>query len=194
MAYYNLANKNVAELCNHQRATPASHANAIAKMDEKIEVIKKELKEAKKANSSKADTLAKRLGKVGRELQALQAASAAYYVTVGSRVEPAPGLDYFAPAPSFPLCLNSLGNESSLLPSPHPPFKYIHVDTQMMADRRNKDETKNVSLGTSKINYNDPRVTVAWCKKHDVPIQRPFPKTLCAKFTWAMSIEPDYEF
>jgi len=37
--------------------------------------------------------------------------------------------------------------------------------SKMEADRRNKDETKNVSLGTSKINYNDPRVTVAWCKR-----------------------------
>jgi hypothetical protein len=25
--------------------------------------------------------------------------------------------------------------------------------------------------------------TVAWCKKHEVSIHRPFPKTLCAKFT-----------
>ena len=32
MAYYNIANKNVAELCNHQRATPASHANARCRM------------------------------------------------------------------------------------------------------------------------------------------------------------------
>ena len=31
-----------------------------------------------------------------------------------------------------------------------------------------KDETKCVSLGTSKINYNDPRITVAWCKRHEV--------------------------
>ena len=30
---------------------------------------------------------------------------------------------------------------------------------------RNKDETKEVSLGTSKINYMDPRITVAWCKR-----------------------------
>ena len=38
-----------------------------------------------------------------------------------------------------------------------------------------KDETKNVSLGTSKINYNDPRITVAWCKRHEV---RQVPKPL----------------
>jgi len=40
MAWYNVANKNVAELCNHQRATPASHIGAIAKMDEKIELVR----------------------------------------------------------------------------------------------------------------------------------------------------------
>eukprot|EP00965_Chrysotila_dentata_P061211 2027663-Pleurochrysis_carterae.AAC.7 len=39
------------------------------------------------------------------------------------------------------------------------------------ADKQQKEEIKNVSLGTSKINYNDPRITVAWCKLHDVPIQ-----------------------
>ena len=61
-------------------------------------------------------------------------------------------------------------------------------------DKRQKDALKNVSLGTSKINYNDPRITVAWCKRHDVPIQKPFAKTLMAKFTWAMSVEPSFRF
>ena len=63
-----------------------------------------------------------------------------------------------------------------------------------IAARATKEETKNVSLGTSKINYNDPRITVAWCKRHDVPIQKPFAKTLMAKFTWAMSVEPSFRF
>ena len=30
----------VAELCNHQRATPASNIGAIVKMDEKIELVR----------------------------------------------------------------------------------------------------------------------------------------------------------
>ena len=62
------------------------------------------------------------------------------------------------------------------------------------SDRDQKDKLKNVSLGTSKINYNDPRITVAWCKRFDVPISKPFPKTLLAKFTWAMDVEPEYRF
>jgi len=126
--YYQIANKNVAELCNHQKATSTSHAGALAKMDEKIAKVELEYKEAKKAkNAAKMETISKRLEK-------------------------------------------------------------------MRAERTTKDELKNVSLGTSKINYNDPRITIAWCKRFDVPIQKPFPKTLLAKFCWAMGVEPEFRF
>jgi DNA topoisomerase-1 len=33
---------------------------------------------------------------------------------------------------------------------------------------RNKNDNKEVSLGTSKINYCDPRISVAWCKNNEV--------------------------
>ena len=126
--YYNIANKNVAELCNHQRATPASHQAAMERMDGKISELEKLLKATKKeGTAAKVAALQKRLVK-------------------------------------------------------------------MRADRSQKDETKNVSLGTSKINYNDPRITVAWCKRFEVPIQKPFAKTLLAKFQWAMHVEPSYRF
>lgn len=35
-----------------------------------------------------------------------------------------------------------------------------------------KEDLKTVALGTSKINYLDPRISVAWCKRHDVPIEK----------------------
>ncbi|KDN49199.1 hypothetical protein K437DRAFT_222391 [Tilletiaria anomala UBC 951] len=35
------------------------------------------------------------------------------------------------------------------------------------AERINKENTKEVALGTSKLNYIDPRITVAWLKKWD---------------------------
>ena len=59
---------------------------------------------------------------------------------------------------------------------------------------RNKDENKAVSLGTSKINYMDPRITVAWCKRNEVPIERVFPRALQDKFPWAMSVEESWKF
>jgi DNA topoisomerase-1 len=49
-----------------------------------------------------------------------------------------------------------------------------------------KDDSKTVALGTSKINYMDPRISVAWCKRKDVPIEKVFAKTLLQKFPWAM--------
>jgi hypothetical protein len=61
-------------------------------------------------------------------------------------------------------------------------------------DIRNKDDNKEVALGTSKINYCDPRITVAWCKRSEVPIDRVFPKTLRDKFVWALSVPPDWQF
>ena len=125
--YYTLANKQVAILCNHQKAASANHGDQMAKMDDQICKVKAELKQAKEAKLPKADALQKKLDK-------------------------------------------------------------------LEAARRTKDETKCVSLGTSKINYNDPRITIAWCKTHDVPIQKQFPKTLLAKFAWAMSVEPEFLF
>lgn len=49
-----------------------------------------------------------------------------------------------------------------------------------------KLETKNVSLGTSKINYIDPRVTIKFIKRHNIPIEKIFTKTLINKFKWAI--------
>ena len=57
-----------------------------------------------------------------------------------------------------------------------------------------KDDNKTVALGTSKINYMDPRITVAWCKHNEIPIEKIFPKTLRGKFIWAMYCEPDWKF
>lgn len=57
-----------------------------------------------------------------------------------------------------------------------------------------REAGKEVALGTSKINYLDPRITAAWCKKHDVPIEKIFSKTLLQKFPWAMEVDPDWKF
>lgn len=57
-----------------------------------------------------------------------------------------------------------------------------------------KDDLKTVALGTSKINYMDPRISVAWCKRSEVPIEKVFNKSLLSKFLWAMDVEPDFKF
>jgi len=57
-----------------------------------------------------------------------------------------------------------------------------------------KEELKTVSLGTSKINYLDPRITISWCKRHEVPPPTVFTKALIEKFHWAMDCEMDFRF
>lgn len=49
-----------------------------------------------------------------------------------------------------------------------------------------QDENKTTALGTSKINYIDPRITSSWCNKYGVPIEKMFSLTLRSKFNWAM--------
>lgn len=65
---------------------------------------------------------------------------------------------------------------------------------KMERDMKTKEDLKTVALGTSKINYLDPRITVAWCKRHEVPIEKIFNKSLLAKFAWAMDVDPCFRF
>ncbi|KAL3850228.1 hypothetical protein ACJIZ3_012110 [Penstemon smallii] len=65
---------------------------------------------------------------------------------------------------------------------------------KMERDKETKEDLKTVALGTSKINYLDPRITVAWCKRQEVPIEKIFNKSLLAKFAWAMDVDPGFRF
>ena len=82
----------------------------------------------------------------------------------------------------------------------------------MKLQAEDKENNKEVALGTSKIvssdsslnesqsnrvpqNYIDPRLTVVFSKKFDVPIEKFFSKTLREKFDWAIkSVDEDWEF
>ncbi|BFZ61967.1 DNA topoisomerase 1 [Saitoella coloradoensis] len=56
-----------------------------------------------------------------------------------------------------------------------------------------KEENKETALGTSKLNYIDPRLSYAWCAKYDVPIEKIFAATLREKFKWAQ-VDADWVF
>ena len=65
---------------------------------------------------------------------------------------------------------------------------------KLKAKKNLKLELKNISLGTSKINYIDPRITVAFMKRFDFPVDKIFSKTLQEKFKWAFDVDQDYKF
>ena len=57
-----------------------------------------------------------------------------------------------------------------------------------------KNDLRSVALGTSKLNYLDPRITISWAKKYGVPLERVFQRTLRDKFAWAMDVDENYVF
>ncbi|XP_037111329.1 DNA topoisomerase I, mitochondrial isoform X1 [Syngnathus acus] len=58
-----------------------------------------------------------------------------------------------------------------------------------------REENKQIALGTSKLNYLDPRISVAWCKRMGVPIEKIYNKTQRDKFAWAIDMtETNFEF
>ncbi|ESS64196.1 hypothetical protein TCDM_07828 [Trypanosoma cruzi Dm28c] len=87
-------------------------------------------------------------------------------------------------------------------PPPRPPIvrsfpSNVDLALQRYEERLNreenmiriKDDNKAVSLGTSKVNYIDPRIVCSWAKEYNVPIGKIFSATLQKKFPWAMGAE-----
>ncbi|KAI0244736.1 DNA topoisomerase 1 [Massospora cicadina] len=61
-----------------------------------------------------------------------------------------------------------------------------------LTSKIDKDENKTTALGTSKINYIDPRISAAWCDRFEVPLDKIFNRTLREKFKWAMEVKGNY--
>lgn len=146
-AAYDRCNKEVAILCNHQRATPKTHDAAMDKLREKISDLKKELSVMKKD---------------------LKLAKEDKPTSLGRRVAP-----------------ETLKNRIA---------KKQEAIAKQEVLAQNREDLKTVALGTSKINYMDPRVTVAWCKANEVPIEKVFNKSLISKFLWAMDQDSTFRF
>ena len=60
--------------------------------------------------------------------------------------------------------------------------------------KETKLKMKNVSLGTSKNNYIDPRIIFAFIIKFKIPAEKLFTKTLVKRFEWASKIDKNYRF
>jgi len=64
----------------------------------------------------------------------------------------------------------------------------------LKAKKEMKVELKNISLGTSKINYIDPRITISFMKHHGIDVGKIFSKTLQEKFKWAFDVDENFKF
>ena len=52
----------------------------------------------------------------------------------------------------------------------------------------------NISTSTSKVNYLDPRITVAWAKAAEMPIEKLYNPKQLQKFVWAMETPENWRF
>ncbi|XP_033482958.1 DNA topoisomerase I, like [Epinephelus lanceolatus] len=72
------------------------------------------------------------------------------------------------------------------------------IEEQLMkleVQATDREENKQIALGTSKLNYLDPRISVAWCKKWGIPVEKIYNKTQREKFAWAIDMaDDDFEF
>ncbi|XP_069073953.1 DNA topoisomerase I, mitochondrial-like isoform X2 [Pleurodeles waltl] len=58
-----------------------------------------------------------------------------------------------------------------------------------------REENKQIALSTSKLNYLDPRISVTWCQKWGVGLEKIYNKTQRDKFAWAINMsDVNFEF
>ncbi|KAH7488152.1 hypothetical protein PRNP1_007405 [Phytophthora ramorum] len=168
---YNDANRKVAILCNHQRTAPKSFDTTLDKMNAQLDQLKGQLKDLKQMQAliakGKSDKIKLKSATAdSKEDDALAKKAQAHL---------------FQRAPSADQVAKKIENWK----------KKIKALSLRLQD---KTDNKEVALGTSKLNYMDPRITVAWCKRNEVPISAVFSKTLREKFVWAMDVDPDWKF
>lgn len=75
--------------------------------------------------------------------------------------------------------------------------KINRIDSKILLLKLKKDtksKMKNVSLGTSKMNYIDPRIVFGFMKRFQIPEEKLFTKTLLSRFQWASEVDRDYRF
>ncbi len=75
--------------------------------------------------------------------------------------------------------------------------KIKKINEKIKINKGKKDlkiELKNVSLTTSKTNYIDPRITIAFLKRHNINLEKIFSQTLIDKFFWAMDVDVNWKF
>ncbi|XP_010882459.3 DNA topoisomerase I, mitochondrial isoform X3 [Esox lucius] len=66
---------------------------------------------------------------------------------------------------------------------------------KMEVQATDREENKQIALGTSKLNYLDPRISIAWCKNMEVPLEKIYNKSQRDKFAWAVDMtQTDFIF
>ena len=205
---YNAANREVAILCNHQRSVSKAQETQLENIGAKLETLKKQKKQLKgmlkKINAGETNGLPTRKSfeSMKEDVDKALAKAKKMKEKAVTNEEKIAATEADEKAKEMRRNLNDAKFQKAHLwekaPSADQVAKKIQNWTKkiekMEMDLKHKDDNKEVSLGTSKINYMDPRISVAWCKRNEVPIEKIFSKTLRDKFNWAMAVPGEWEF
>ncbi|KAJ3072951.1 DNA topoisomerase 1 [Podochytrium sp. JEL0797] len=205
---YNRANRQVAILCNHQRAVSKGHKGQMDKIQDKFlgmkydrSLIKKAMLKVDPKLKNKRPELLEPETDVDDEFieRHLTALAEKEKQTRAKQLEKEnekrkalgePALLELPEKKKSVAVLEEMAIEKLEKKLAEVSKRIENVTLQMIE----KDENKTTALGTSKINYIDPRISVAWCKKYDVDLDKIFNRSLRDKFKWATHLEDDWEF
>jgi DNA topoisomerase I len=202
------ANREVAILCNHQRSVSKAQETQLENISGKVKTLKKQKKELKqiykKLLNDKTDGIPTRKSFQAMDDNVRKALAKAKSMKEAAKTNDqkikATEADEAAKQKKRDLATAKFEKQHlwEKVPTADQVKKRIEnwsvKISKMEMDLKHKDDNKEVSLGTSKINYMDPRISVAWCKRNEVPIEKIFSKTLRDKFNWAMAVPPNWEF
>ena len=205
---YNNANREVAILCNHQRSVSKAQETQLETISTKIATLKKQRKQLKKIGrdltAGDTDNIPLKKSSAAMDQEVKDALAKAKLMKEKAQTNEqkikATKADEKAKQKRRDLASKKFEQQHlwEKIPTVDQVRKKVDLWTKKIAkmelDLKQKDDNKEVSLGTSKINYMDPRISVAWCKRNEVPIEKIFSKTLRDKFNWAMAVPPVWEF
>lgn len=141
---YNRANRAVAILCNHQRSVPKTHAKSMENLKAKIEAKKQAINDAELAvKDAKCDA---KHGSVKEKV----------YV-IGNFIKNIILYNILILINLFCICYYSTYEKKKKALD-----RLKEQLTKLEVQATDKEENKEIALGTSKLNYLDPRITVAW--------------------------------
>jgi DNA topoisomerase-1 len=208
---YNNANRQVAILCNHQKSVSKAQETQLENIGEKIGTLKKQknvLKKILKVINAGDESMMKKIPSKKDEkeekedIEKAVAKSKKMKDKAKTNEEKIAATAFDEETKQRKRDLTKMKFDQAHLWEKTPSKEQVGKKikswgdkiAKMEMDLKHKDDNKEVSLGTSKINYMDPRITVAWCKRNEVPIEKVFSKTLRDKFNWAAAVPPNWEF
>ncbi|KAG1474328.1 hypothetical protein G6F56_000419 [Rhizopus delemar] len=225
MLSYNRANREVAVLCNHQKAANKNHGEQISKLEDRVRALKYERMKVRKQlyyldpkakknsdytepeSDMEDEWMAQHeIDLVAKERERIKVRFAKQNEKLAAKNEP------ILPESQLEESLKATDSlqdklikerKAATLETPKAATtekiisKLIKIDERIAATKiqaTDREENKQIALGTSKLNYIDPRISVTWCRKNEVPLEKVFSKTLIDKFRWAQKIPGDWKF